>query len=248
MNFVPPLLTAYTVGKGDKGVVPWAVQRALNDCHIPVMEDGFYGPETKIGVRQLQQGEGLKVDGEFGPYTSRKVAELLEHEVQSDAPIGLIRGLVTAESNGLIGAVNTSVPGGTDCGYTQRRVLLAEYNNEAAVKRAFDGLYQMNLLAKRLQNRHDAFFGKTGAKTHVKAWRLATLDHNYPAAAQKIAEVGVGGLTPYYKTPQKWVEDIGATFPDEALVRTPLEWCQFYALGSRSHGEPGRTWQYVDLT
>lgn len=245
MNFRPPSATDYTVQRGDEGVVPWAVQRALSEIGITTVQDGVYGPETIRNVKSLQANQALASDGKFGPETSREVARLLEGKIVFAGPDGLIRGVVEAESGGLIGAVNTMVAGGIDCGYTQRRVLEADYGNEDAVKRAFDGYYQMQLLANRLQSRHDAFFGQTGARTHLKAWRLATLDHNYPAAAQKIAQVGVGGLSSYYTTPQKWVEAIGARFPDDVPVRTPLEWCQHYALAAPAHGDPGTTWRFV---
>ena len=247
MNFRPPTETAYTVQRGDEGIAAWAVQRARNEIvqSSMLVEDGVYGPATVRAVKTLQEREGLGVDGKFGPETSRRAAKLLEGLVVFGGPDGLIRGLVEAESGGLIAAVNTMVAGGTDCGYTQRRVLTADYDNPDVVKRAFDGYYQMALLANRLQGRHDAFFGQTGARTHLKAWRLATLDHNYPSLAQKIAQVGVGGLSSYYTTPQSWVEAIGAKFPDGAPIRTPLEWAQHYALAAPAHNEPGTTWRFV---
>jgi hypothetical protein len=248
VTFTVPTSTDYTVERGDQGIVAWAVQRALNEIGTFAKEDGFYGEQTAKIVKSVQLGQGLAVDGKFGPQTSRRFAELLEEteEVSSfGGPANLVRGVVEAESGGLIGAVNASVPGGIDCSYCQRRVF--DGATQEQIKRAFDGRYQMRLLARTLRSRHDAFFGMKGARTHTKAWRLATLNHNYPAAALKIAQVGVGGLTPYYTTPQKWVEAIGAKFPDGVPIRTPLEWCQHYALAAPAHNDPGVTWRFVVL-
>jgi hypothetical protein len=245
-----PSSTTYTVKRGDRGVVVWAIQRGLNDVgrastSSPLQEDGVYGGETFKVVGNFQGSTGLKRDGRFGPKTSEKLGVVLSQFVSVAVPRGLLQGVINAESGNLIGAVNASVPGGIDCGYTQRRVLEADYGNEAAVRRAFDGLYQMNLLARSLRERHDAFFGRPGARNHERAWRLATLNHNYPYAADLISHNGVGSLTSYWTTPQDWVGAIGAKFTDGDSVRTPLEWCQFYALGASSHGHPGVTTQFV---
>lgn len=240
-----PTSTDYIVERGDRGVVVFAVQKALTDIGLTVSVDEVFGDETAAKVRVFQNAVNLKADGRFGPVTSSKMAAKLASQVSGTAPGPLVRGIVKAESAEVIGAVNTSVPGGIDCGYVQRRVYSADFDNLATVRRAFDGLYQMNLLATSLRNRHDAFFGRPGARTHERAWRLAALYHNYPYAAEKISQVGVDALGGYWTTPINWVEAIGAKFPDGEPVRTPLEWCQYYALGSSSHDAPGVTTQFV---
>lgn len=243
---IVPQKTDYTVEKGDLGVIVWALQRALNNWAAPaITEDGVFGDETFRKVKGFQRLQGLTEDGRFGPKTSAKMAALLGKRVRISLPAGLIRGVVNAESGNLIGAVNASVPGGIDCGYVQRRVYESDYDDLAAIRRAFDGLYQMNLLGQSLRGRHDAFFGRSGARTHELAWRLGTLHHNYPYAADKISREGLAGLSSYWTTPQGWVEAIGAKFADGVSVRTPLEWCQRYALGSAPHGDPGFTTQFV---
>lgn len=247
-----PTSTDYTVEKGDRGVVPWAVQRALNDRSapdwgdgLPVAEDGVFGEQTKRAVKSFQEASNLKGDGRFGQKTSEAMASELGLKVTASVAPGLVAGITKAESGNLIGAVNTSVPGGIDCGYVQRRVYQADYDDLAVVQRAFDGLYQMNLLAKTLRSRHDAFFARAAVKTHQLAWRLAALHHNYPYAADQISRVGISGLSSYWKTPIAWVEAIGAKFPDDEAVRTPLDWCRYYALGSAVHEAPGVTCQFV---
>lgn len=242
-----PSSSVYVVQHGMRGVVIWAVQRALNQVlsDPDISESGYFGDSTKDAVEAFQVDHGLLDDGKFGPKSSAAMALELEGRVSSPVPVGLVRGVVHIESGDLIGAVNARVAGGIDCGYTQRRVLEADYGDRAVVRRAFDGLYQMNLLARTLKSRHDSFFGRPGARTHQLAWRLAALNHNYPYAADQISRKGVSGLSDYFQNPQSWVEAIGAKFPDGAPIRTPLEWCQHYALGSTQHGDPGLTTQFV---
>jgi peptidoglycan hydrolase-like protein with peptidoglycan-binding domain len=245
-----PEKTVYSSKKGDTGIVVWAIQRAINERRqlvaeqlgslaVLLTEDGVFGTQTKGAVKHFQEGYGLLVDGVFGPATSSALATDLSTLLPITVPGRLVEGLVLGESGGLIGAVNHSVPGGIDCGYTQRRVYEADWANEAAVQRAFDARYQMTLFAKTLRSRHDAFFGRPGAHTHQAAWRLATLNHNYPSAADTISRFGIKNLPGYYTTPQQWVIDIRAHFPDGEPIRTPLEWCQHYALGSPDHNDPG---------
>lgn len=240
-----PTSTVSIVEKSQRGVVVFAVQKALQDIGVTLSVDEDFGEQTASKVRLFQNASTLKADGRVGPATSAKLAAKLANRVASTAPPALIRGTIKAESAEMIGAVNASVPGGIDCGYTQRRVFEGDYNNLLAVRRAFDGLYQMNLLAATLRRRHDSFFGRPGARTHEAAWRLAALDHNYPYAAERISKDGIGGLSDYWTKPQSWVQAIGAKFPDGVRVETPLEWCQFYALGSSAHNAPGVTTQLV---
>ncbi len=245
-----PSSTVYTVERGDRGIVVWAIQRGLNDVARastgpPLGEDGVFGGQTLRAVGDFQGSTGLKRDGRFGPKTSEKMGVVLSQFVSVAIPKGLLQGVINAESGNLIGAVNHSVAGGIDCGYTQRRVLAGDYGNEVVVRRAFDGLYQMNLLARSLRDRHDAFFGRPGARSHQRAWRLATLNHNYPYAADLISRSGTGSLSNYWTTEQSWVVAIGAKYPDGVPVRTPLEWCQHYALGSAAHNDPGVTTRFV---
>jgi peptidoglycan hydrolase-like protein with peptidoglycan-binding domain len=220
-------VTIYTVDRGQSGYPVWATQRGINALLDPdIAEDGEFGNQTELAVRRFQQYVGLVDDGRFGPKSSAALARRLEDEVSDSLPHGLLRGIVKGESGELIGAVNHSVAGGVDVSYCQRRVYSKDYEDQAVVKRAFDGRYQMTLLGNTLSGRHSAYFGRAGAKTHKRAWQLATLYHNYQYAAEKLSH----GLwqTSYSTSPQNWVLDIGATFPDGSPVRTPLDWCNYY--------------------
>jgi hypothetical protein len=244
-----PASSVYQLERSDHGVVVYAAQRALNATiarpENRIAADRVYGLETVAAVEAFQERKGLSVDGKFGPLTSRAMAVALEPKVKALVPAGLVRGLVEGESGGLIGAINASVPGGRDCSYCQRRVLENAYADDEVVRRAFDPRYQMNLFASRLRERKDAYLARPLVTSHEWAWRCSTLNHNYPALAEKITTVGVGGLSSYYTSPQPWVQAIGARMADGTPVQTPLGWGKFYALGAPEHDHPGVMVKYV---
>jgi peptidoglycan hydrolase-like protein with peptidoglycan-binding domain len=236
----------HTIKRGMSGIPVWAVQRALNDIGRSkvLLLDGDYGPGTEEAVRQFQSKTGgLSPDGVAGPLTQRKVVGILAdmREATFDGPDGIIRSVCQYEGGWLVAPLNWSTAGGVDCGAVQRRVVSGDFGNDAVIERAFNTKYQLNLLANSLKELHDTFIARVGVKgNHELAYRLAILNHNYPYAAQQISKVGVAGLSSYWRTPQPWVLNAGVKFPDGAAVRTPLEWCEHYALSSRQHNDPGQ--------
>lgn len=241
-RWVIPAVTPYEIKRGQHGIAVWAVQRAYNQTGVgpQIAEDGDFGQFTVKAVKHWQEfGAKLAVvDGIFGPKTSASMVPRLA-AADRILPGGLLEGLVLGESGGLIAAVNHTVQGGTDCGYTQRRVYEADYESDAVIEAAFDAGHQISLAAAEIDTNYRNFRGQAAVTSAELAWRLATLNHNYPAAAAKIAAVGVNYLPSYYTTPQPWVASIGARFPDGDPVGTPLEWCQHYSLGAPAHNEPG---------
>lgn len=243
-----PAHTDSILERGDSGVGVWALQRGLNQRGSEVQilaEDGSFGPQTEQIVRNFQERQNLSVDGRFGSRSGERLTQILSGRLTVVLPDALIRSMVGNESNFELACVNWGVSGGVDCGIAQRRVFEGSYDDEAVVHRAFDPLYQFKLLANSLRERHDAFYGQTGATTHERAWRLAALNHNYPYGAKRIAEVGYGGLSSYWTTPQDWVLEIGSHFPSGRAVESPLQWCQHYALGNSNEAEPGAAVRYV---
>ena len=240
-----PSNSLYEIEFQERGAEVFGIQRGLNGIGWGLTEDGVFLEETQNAVKVFQSKRGLGNDGVFGPKTSEKLVIALIKRTTVECPDGMLKGLVQGESGNLMGAVNWTVSGGVDCSYCQRRIYTADLENVDVVKRAFDGRYQMQLLAKAVKSRHDAFYGKTGANTHEKAWRLGILNHNYPYGASKIAEVGVNGLSSYWTAEQNWVIAINAHFDDGAQVTTPYGWCQFYSLGSPEHNHAGKMTKYI---
>ena len=236
----PPGNTDYTIKQGDNSLAVWALQHALNS--IPVLglklaEDGDFGPGTKSGVVKYQREVELTTDGIVGPATQRRLAVTLRYDADPDMtlPRGLVDSLVSGESGGLIAAVNWSIPGGVDCGYTQRRVYTPF--TEAAVRRGFDAPYQFKLLSDQLLSRFKNFVGysyvKSRSDAHEFAWRLAALEHNWPYGASVLAK---GGRLSSRSA--SWVPQ-GCKFEDGAPVVTYADWAKFYAMGSHMHHHHG---------
>lgn len=243
MALAIPQKTPYTIKRGMSGAAAYAVQRALNSRGYRLSEDGVFGQLTKAAVISWQGATGLLADGLFGPASSSRMADVLLDTVPTPLPQGLGEGFVYAESGELIAAVNRSVAGGVDCGYTQRRVLEADYGDDAVIRRAFDSRYQLALLARTVAERRAAYRYRTGVASPTvlayiptpeeRAWRLAALHHNWPYAAETLSKGG--RLSDKTAT---WAP-VGLTFPDGHPVRTYWEWAQFYALGAPEHGHPG---------
>jgi hypothetical protein len=244
MSLIPPS-TVYEVERDDTGIVVWAVQKALNataakpENKIPV--DSDFGEATLEAVKRFQAKKGLVQDGVFGAASSKEMARVLAERATTPIPQGLLRGLIEGESGNLIGAVNHTVAGGVDCSYCQRRVYDEDYDDLAVVRRAFDPLYQINLFASRLKGRFDVYRGR--GQVVERAWRLATLYHNYPYAADQYSL----GRWPnsYALSPQQWVINIGAEMADGTPIQTPHGWCSHYSLGDRAYNDPGTMTKYV---
>jgi hypothetical protein len=239
-----PRQTAYTIKEHDRGIPVFAVQRACNKAGISTAEDMIFGPATLKSVKALQAKMKTQADGVVGPATQHAIGKYLctkEERNLPSLPKGLLWSQVSYESGGYLAAVNWSTPGGVDCGITQRRIYDEQYQDDAAIKRAFDAYYQIGLLADRLVELAGIFLPRPGVKgDHERAYRLAALNHNYPSAADQISRVGINGLSAYWTRSASWVTANNLKFPDGASIRTPLEWAQHYALGSAQHNDPGQ--------
>jgi len=232
----PPTSTKYSFKKGDIHQGVWAVQRGLNSLdwlNAPLGEDGTFGEGTDAAVKLWQEAVGLSADGIFGPQSQARFLRscIVRTDAGTKVPKGLVEGICQGESGNYIAAVNVSVAGGTDCGFTQRRVY--EPYEEPAVQRAFDSLYQVNLLVNSLYNRYNVYLAKSAVaqrsdKTEY-AWRLATLYHNWPYGADRLAS----GNALSSQT-ANWAP---ASVPDWA--KTFAGWAKYYAMGSRAHDWAG---------
>jgi hypothetical protein len=241
----PPKVSRITEGldplrEGVSHIGVWSLQRALNsipDLGVHLSEDGAFGTGTRLGVTTYQKHAELTVDGIAGAATQRRLAITLRWDADPDmkVPRALVDSLVKGESGRIMAQVTRSIPGGVDCGYTQRRV--TSPFSETFVKRAFDPPYQFRLLTDQLLGRYHNFLGyayvQSRSDTHEYAWRLAALEHNWPYGASVLAKGSVLSTRS-----ASWVP-AGAKFEDGAPVVTYRDWAKFYAMGSHSHRHRG---------
>ncbi len=257
MAYAIPKETDYVLREGDRGVVVWALQRTCNKLGIPTSEDGAFGPSTVVSAKAIQIMLKTAQDGIVGPTTQRLLAEHLcrRQESRSHLYNKLLLSLVMYETGGYLGAVNYNKPGGVDCGLVQRRVYDFQLGDDQAVKDAFDAAYQLGIVAADLKLEYARIMARGVVRKSQTGWRLAILDHNYPALADAISRNGFKRLSSYYTTPQDWTilydgkgNPYRLKFPDGHEVRTPLEWGQRYALGNPDHSEPGQAVKLVEWT
>jgi hypothetical protein len=241
----PPRSTAYEIREGKTpSLSAWAVQRFLNALNAEVKryphltEDGVFGKLTVQAVQAYQGDVDIAQDGVVGAATQARIARSCRFRADKEGitPTGLIDSLVAGESGGMLGAVNWSVPGGVDCGVTQRRVYTPF--TDAALKRAFDCLYQTNLLVDQFISRYAAYFEYPAVKArsdrHEYAWRLAALEHNWPYGAQTLA----AGRALSATRRASWIP-MGTRFEDGTQVVSFADWAKFYAMGSKLHRHHG---------
>lgn len=240
------------IERGAGGIAAFSVQKGLNNAAVrpKLLTDSDFGPTTEENVKEFQRREGLFVDGVFGPRTSSALVDDIRERVEKkiDLPKRLLEGQIERESGNWILAQNRAVSGGIDCGYTQRRVYDKDYGNWSVVSRAFSPKYQINLSARQLRERHDAFVVRPGVTNPTvlsyipseleRAWRLALLNHNWPYAAARLADGGT-----LSDRTASWAG--GAKFKDGTSVVTYMDWAKFYALGAPEHNHPGLVAEYV---
>lgn len=183
----------YGYAKGMSGWDVYAVQRALNSHQktFPIVEDGVFGPQTHECVLREQRNHGLLVDGVLGPASQAAICatEAKLAEVKHGIPVGLLRGLALGESGLIFAAVSgPNWNGSYDAGAIQENILVSELGSKAAWDRAFDLRWGFNDTGAKLRRQYDAYYGRPGCKTAKATWLTALTYHNWPAAAEKMAE------------------------------------------------------------
>lgn len=273
--------------EGSTGIAVWSLQRALNGVGFSLVStDGAFGPATKAAVLRYQEhvktnsDPNFVVDGIAGNGTQKQLAQDIIAPVEGieRTPHGLLSGFAQGEGGWWLDAVNWSLSrkvdpaiplakSGVDCGLFQRRVYEVDWTDDAVIERAFDTRYQADLLAKSLVNLRSIFLARAGTNDRYggmspreKAWRLAALNHNYPAGADRLSRTPISALDLYWTTPQTWVisamtwtDSHGVkhrvTFPNGRTIDTPLDWCHAYAgvLGAGKYGTNGSVTRFVSI-
>lgn len=240
-----PAKTTVSIKDDSPAAAVWALQRLLSSLGDPIPEDGVLGQETLAAVRRYQNTRNLFVDGITGPKTQARMARsvIAKADVDEELPNGLLRSLCEGESGNYLAAVNWNVPGGVDCGFIQRRVLMPP--TQTAIKRAFDSRYQFKLAKNRFVNLFGIYKTRPAVHSNERAWRLSVLSWNWPAGADRLSRTAEKDLTSYWTEPQPWVVQIGASFKDGTRVQSPIEWARYYATGDIRHNHNGSAVRYV---
>jgi hypothetical protein len=175
-----------TFKRGREGWPVIACQIALNSHYKtpPLTLDGVFGPATERVAKEVQSALGITQDGIVGPETQEAfVKAKCKHAEKATTPPGLLAGLCDIESSYSWPCVSPLNSNGThDYGVTQwsllnptAQQLLAAFNPDASA----------HVLAGEVVGFYQAVVAKVGNR---RAWELAALNHNWPAAAWALAE------------------------------------------------------------
>lgn len=231
----PPGTTIYSFKRGDYHRGVWCLQRFFNSIGYPrTAEDFDFGAGTELLVKRYQSDTGAAIDGVVGPQTQARIVRscVVRAPFGSSLPKGLIEGQINAESGRNLAAVNWNVPGGVDCGLTQRRVYGPPFD-AAKEDSAFDPRASVSASVKVLHDNYVKFSARLGQGEY--AWRVAMLAWNWPYAAEELSR-----RRPISDTRAcSWCNYPHTKFDDGTPVYSWRDWTEYYAIGSKAHNHPG---------
>lgn len=221
-----------------------SLQIWLNDLNSAgLTEDGDFGFLTQSAVINWQSKNKLTADGVAGQLTQRSISLAAQHKAEGSLglPAGLQRGVFEGESGNYVGAVSFSVVGddeGYDCSIPQWRVLTVLDSASLRVpeltwRDAF-GYAAVARSARQFRQRHDEYYPLLPApeRTHRRAWELAVLAHNWPAAARAAAKGDRNfNAWTYVSDDKRYGVDDTAPWIQRASggrLATAREWCNDY--------------------
>lgn len=180
---VPFEYETFKIGKEGWPIV--VCQNTLNSHYKtpPLVLDGYFGPKTENIAREVQAASHVVVDGILGPESQEAfVRAKCKHAEKEITPPGLLIGICKIESSCWWAAVSPVNDNGThDYGVTQESLadptaaqLLVAFNPDAAT----------HILAHETHAAWSVFVHKVNSQF---AWECAALNHNWPVAAEKLA-------------------------------------------------------------
>lgn len=230
-TFHPDPSYAYVTRKGDEGEAVAALQVNLHG----VLVDGAFGTQTARAVREVQAKNKLAVDGIAGVVTQRAICISLSRGASRahGVPRGLLKSLMANESGFILGAFSRHPSdSGFDLGAYQNSIQPGGASN-AEYEHSYSVAEMAEEVASRMDAQHDAFSHPVGSwyLTNIGggnperfAWQLALLNHNWPVAAQGIAERGSIYQDATRDTlPEDWIVQASG-----GRLHTPREWVTEY--------------------
>lgn len=202
MTSIVPVQTRDVLQAFKEGQSGWPVavyQLNLHNANHPSLPvDGVFGPLTRTATIHFQRDHGLFQDGIAGPATCTFLCLRLTSRSQMlyATPMGLAKGILEGESGFDPACVSMVYGNGTcDLGAWQDnqpvsldgddRIWLS--NMQAGI--SFDIELMARATLDKIRTKHDSYV-TLGCANSV-AWQLATLYHNRPADADRLARASV---------------------------------------------------------
>jgi peptidoglycan hydrolase-like protein with peptidoglycan-binding domain len=182
----------YAFKLGMKGTDVVALQINLAAFGSTLALDGDFGPATEKAVKDFQTQLKLTVDGIAGIMTQRELCLRLSAAATSKykLPSGLSKGLMENESGYAVAAYSAHPSDdGFDIGPYQQSFPPAQ-RNEPNYAAAYNAKEMSEVSGKEMRTQKDFFRKQPQVTTDKRAWELAALNHNWPAAAQSLARKG----------------------------------------------------------
>lgn len=222
----PSAAFRYAFKEGMTGWDVWALQtnlKRLGPSTAGLVLDGEFGPETRNAVLLHQKNRKLIQDGIAGIATQMSLCVTLSKsaEARANLPVGLLRGLIEGES-GFAVACYSPHPSdsGFDLGPFQDSIEPSAIGNQTRYKRAFDVQLMATDTANKIRRQFDEYVKFVHNK---RAWELAVLYHNWPAAADNLAKIGRIYKNQSQDEPQQWIIDASG-----GRLKTARQWVDSY--------------------
>jgi peptidoglycan hydrolase-like protein with peptidoglycan-binding domain len=227
MSWEPVPRYRYVFKRGMAGTDVWALQLNLRAAGVSITTDGSFGPATDAAVKAFQIKQKLVADGIAGIMTQRSLCLFLAQtpEKFSRLPKGLLQGLCENESGYAVAAYtgHPTDPSGFDIGPYQD-AFPPRLRSEENYANAYNAKTMATEAGKTLRTQKDAFRKAPKVSTDKLAWQLATLNHNWPYAADNLAFRGSIYRDPAQDAlPQQWI-----MIASGGRLRTPREWVDSY--------------------
>lgn len=216
----------YSTKLGMRGIEVEALQVNLNHVGGHLAEDGIFGPGTDKAVKAFQGNKGLTIDGIAGVMTQRALILTLavESTRKHNLPLGLLKSMASNESGFVLAAYSAHPSGeGFDFGPYQLAFPPA-VKGQIMYHTACDAFAMAEHVGSDARKLKNKFRQARFVKTDRYAWELGALSHNWPAAAQNLANIGSIFKNPATdKIAQSWIVKASG-----GRLSTPEEWCAHY--------------------
>ena len=226
MDWQPSSSYRYVLKRGMSGADVAALQ--INLVAYGVLSgaaDGAFGPMTELAAKNFQERSHLTPDGLVGLLTQRALCLALSQDAvkQYRLPDGLLTGIMANESGFAVGAYASHGDGGFDLGPYQMS-FPPMVRTQANYVKAYNVKLMSVEAGKKFRTAKDSFRKAPKVSTDKRAWELAILSHNWPAAADNLANLGsINRDASQDDQSQNWILAASG-----GAMSTPRQWVDHY--------------------